>query len=139
VHRLERLALANGYGPGTLKVGNYFSNLNRRYIYKLNPPFIDSMANPYYKKMVGVNSTNPMGTSGFNRGSRQTLQNSSRIVTNMSPQGNISDRLGASGNPEDDEDFIPLTQGTDTSLGYEAAMKVRQKRPGKRDREPAEA
>jgi hypothetical protein len=97
------------------------------------------MANPYYERVMGVNSTNPMGTSGFNRGSLQTLQNASRIMTNMSPQGNISDRLGASGNPEDDEDFIPLAQGTDTSLGYEAAIKVKQKRPGKRDREPAEA
>ena len=57
----------------------------------------------------------------------------------MSPQGNISNRLGASGNPEDDEDFIPLTQGTDTYLGYEATIQVKQKRPGKRDREPAEA
>ena len=57
----------------------------------------------------------------------------------MSPRRNISDRLGASGNPEVDEDFIPLTQETDTSLGDEATIEVKQKRPGKRDREPAEA
>ena len=94
------------------------------------------MADPYYKKMVGVNSTNPMRTSGFNRGSLNPLQNSSRM---MSIQGNISDRLGASGNTEDEEDFIPLKQGTDKSLGYHSNIKFKQKRPGKRGREHAEA
>ena len=54
-------------------------------------------------------------------------------------RGNISDRLGASGNTEDEEDFIPLKQGTDKSLGYHSTIKVRQKRPGKRGREHAEA
>jgi len=57
------------------------------------------MADPYYKKMVGVNSTNPMRTSGFNRGSLNPLQNSSRMI---SIQGNIPDRSGASGNTEDE-------------------------------------
>jgi hypothetical protein len=94
------------------------------------------MANPYYKKMVGVYSTNPTGTSCFNRGSLNTLQNSSMMI---SPQGNISDRLGTSGNTEDEEDFIPLKQGTDTSLGYHSISKVKQKRPGKRGRESTEA
>ena len=94
------------------------------------------MADPYYKKIVGVNSTNPMRTSGFNRGSLNPLQNSSRMI---SIQGNIPDRSGASGNTEDEEDFIPLKQGTDKSLGYHSNIKFKQKRPGKRGREHAEA
>ena len=97
------------------------------------------MANSYYERVMGVNSTDPIGTSGYNRGSLQTIQNSSRIMPSMSPRRNISDRLSASGNPGVDEDFISLKQETDTSLGDEATFKVKQKRPGKRDREPAEA
>ena len=97
------------------------------------------MANSYYERDTGDYSTDPVGTSGFNRGSLQTLQNPSRIIPSMSPQRNISDRLRASGNPGVDEDFISLKQETDTSLGDEATFKVKQKRPGKRDREPAEA
>ena len=100
------------------------------------------MANSYYERVMGVNSTDPIGTSGYNSsalGSLQTIQNSSRIMPSMSPRRNISDRLKASGNPGVDEDFISLKQETDTSLGDEATFKVKQKRPGKRDREPAEA
>ena len=97
------------------------------------------MANSYYERVMGVNSTDPIGTSGYNRGSLQTIQNSSRIMPSMSPRRNISDRLRASGNLGVDEDFISLKQETGTSLGDEATFKVKQKRPGKRDREPAEA
>jgi len=58
------------------------------------------MANSYYERDTGDDSTDPVGTSGFNRGS---LQNPSRIMPSMSPERNISDLLRASRNPGDDE------------------------------------
>jgi hypothetical protein len=95
------------------------------------------MADPYYKKMVGVYSTNPTRTSWFSRGSLNTAQNSSMMTR---PQGNITDRLGTCGNTEDEEDFIPLIQGGNvTFLGNHSFNKAKQKRPGKRGREYTEA
>ena len=94
------------------------------------------MAGPYYKKMVGVYSTNPTRTSWFSRDSLNTAQNSSMMTR---PQGNITDRLGTCGNTEDEEDFIPLIQGDVTFLGNHSFNKAKQKRPGKRGREYTEA
>ena len=94
------------------------------------------MAGPYYKKMVGVYSTNPTRTSRFSRDSLNAAQNSSMMTR---PQGNITDRLGTCGNTEDEEDFIPLIQGDVTFLGNHSFNKAKQKRPGKRGREYTEA
>ena len=105
------------------------------------------MANSYYERDTGDDSTDPVGTSGFNRGS---LQNPSRIMHSMSPQRHtsdlFSDLLRASGNPGIDEDFSSLKQENGSlsnqiinmdkeapSLGDEAIFKVKQKQPGRKD------
>ena len=105
------------------------------------------MANSYYERDTGDDSTDPVGTSGFNRGS---LQNPSRIMHSMSPQRHtsdlFSDLLRASGNPGIDEDFSSLKQENGSlsnqiinmdkeapSLGDEAIFKVKQKQPRRKD------